>query len=154
MSSSSTATKVTTTRGSSDAGTVHQSPIYKCILTPIIFVSFLLSLAWVDLKYTITRSRNHGGDHGSGWMPAWLHNIAYKRSPYHYLQLKESKTPSPHDEQGEWFYHSKQKKLMRMEVDDAFEMRGHVLVVLGLFSLAMVWCAWLVSSWAWRSVHW
>ncbi|TDZ60818.1 hypothetical protein CTRI78_v004717 [Colletotrichum trifolii] len=156
MSSSATATKVTTSRGgSSEAGAVQQSTIYKAVMTPVIFVSFLLSLVYVDIRHTLKRSRNHG--HGGGWMPGWLHNVVYRRSPYHYM-AKESSTPSPKaspspkDEQGEWYYHSKQKKLMRMEVDDAFEMRGQVLVVLAIVSLATLWGLWVLSAWLWKSV--
>ncbi|WYZ34461.1 hypothetical protein EsH8_I_000737 [Colletotrichum jinshuiense] len=148
MSSSTTATKVTTTRGGSETGTIQQSTIYKGIMTPIIFVSFLLSLVWVDIRYTIKRSRNHGNE---GWMPSWLHNVVYRRSPYHYVQVKQQKKPKLNEDQEEWYYHSKQKKLMRMEVDDAFKMRGHVLLTLALMSLVIVWGVWVLSSWTWRS---
>ncbi|KAI8222065.1 hypothetical protein K4K54_007192 [Colletotrichum sp. SAR 10_86] len=147
MSSSATATKVTATRSGSDAGTMQQSTLYKGIMTPIIFVSFLLSLVWVDLKYTLKRSRGRGHHHG-GWMPSWLHSIVYRHSPYTYMQ-KESTTPnssprsSPREEPGEFYYHSKQKKLMRMEMDDAFEVRGQVLVVVGAASLATLWGFWI-----------
>ncbi|KAK1687815.1 hypothetical protein BDP55DRAFT_548959 [Colletotrichum godetiae] len=158
MSSSTTATKVTATRGGSDAGAVQQPTIYKVIMTPIILVSFLLSLAWVDLTYTIRRSRNHGRQ---GWMPSWLHSILYRKSQYRYAEAKDSKTstptttPSPKDEREDFYYHSKQKKLLRMEMDDAFQLRGHVLVVMALalltMSLALAWGGWIVCSWAWRS---
>ncbi|KAF9879009.1 hypothetical protein CkaCkLH20_03242 [Colletotrichum karsti] len=132
MSSSATATKVTATRGGAacDAGTIQQSTIYKGIVTPIIFVSFLLSLVWVDIRYTLKRSRNRGHDHGGGWMPAWLHSIMYRRSPYEHVQTRDrSRTPSPKDEQSDFYYHSKQKKLMHMEVDDAFELGFEVFPV-------------------------
>ncbi|KAK1961735.1 hypothetical protein LY78DRAFT_661873 [Colletotrichum sublineola] len=148
MSSSTTATKVTATRGGSDVGAFQQSTLYKGIVTPIIFISFLLSLMWVDIRYTIQRSRNHNQ---GGWMPSWLHNVMYQRSPYHYVQARDQKNPRPAGEKEEWYYHSKQKKLIRMEVDDAFQMRGHVLVVLALVSLAVFWGVWLFSSWVWRS---
>ncbi|KAK2040531.1 hypothetical protein LZ31DRAFT_40846 [Colletotrichum somersetense] len=149
MSSSTTATKVTATRGDSDVGAIRQSTLYKVVATPIIFVSFLLSLAWVDIRYTIKRSRNHSQ---GGWMPSWLHNVVYRSSPYHYVQVRDQKNPKPTGEKEEWYYHSKQKKLMRMEADDAFQMRGYVLAVLALVSLTVFWGVWLVSSWLWRSV--
>ncbi|KAK2032596.1 hypothetical protein LX32DRAFT_181453 [Colletotrichum zoysiae] len=149
MSSSTTATKVTATRGDSDVGAIGQSTLYKVIATPIIFVSFLLSLAWVDIRYTIKRSRNHSQ---GGWMPSWLHNVVYRSSPYHYVQVRDRKNPKPTGDKEEWYYHSKQKKLMRMEADDAFQMRGYVLAVLVLVSLTVSWGVWLVSSWLWRSV--
>ncbi|KAK1996252.1 hypothetical protein LX36DRAFT_123685 [Colletotrichum falcatum] len=149
MSSSATATKVTATRGGSGANAIQQSTLYKGIVTPIIFVSFLLSLVWVDIRYTVKRSRNHSQ---GGWMPSWLHTVVYRSSPYRYVQVREQKNPRPVGEKEEWYYHSKQKKLMRMEVDDAFQMRGHVLFVLALVSLAVFWGVWLFSSWLWRSV--
>lgn len=119
-------------------------------MTPLIFVTFLLSLVWVDLRYTLKRSRYHS--YQGGWMPCWLHNIVYRRSPYNYVRAKDQSTPSPRDEQGEWHYHSKQKKLMRMEVDDAFEMRGYVLVAMAVVSLSIAWGFWALSSWLWRSL--
>ncbi|KAK6226744.1 hypothetical protein QIS74_00299 [Colletotrichum tabaci] len=149
MSSSTTANKATAPRCGGDAGTTKQSIIYKGIMTPIIFVSFLLSLVWVDIRYTIKRSRNHSQ---GGWMPSWLHNIVYRSSPYHYVRVKTQTTPSPRADQQEWYYHSKQKKLLRMEVDDAFQMRGQVLVVLALVSLVVIWAFWLFANWAWRSI--
>lgn len=45
---------------------------------------------------------------------------------------------------GRWHYHSKQKKLMRMEADEAFRMRGAVLAglaALGLVGGLLLWCA-------------
>lgn len=41
------------------------------------------------------------------------------------------------------FYHSKQRQLMRMEVQHAFEIRSAVVVVLGLLRLEAVWTGWI-----------
>lgn len=96
-------------------------------MTPIIFVSFLISLAWVDLRYTITRSHFHSS--ARRWMPQWIHHIVYRE-----------------------YYHSKQRKLMRMEVNDAFEMRDSVVAVLGILAMVGIWAVWRVCCWAWAGL--
>lgn len=55
---------------------------------------------------------------------------------------------SADDDGGEWYYHSKQRKLMKMEVTDAFEVRTTVLVVLGLLAAASSWATWRAGLWA------
>jgi hypothetical protein len=108
------------------------------IMTPVIFVSFLVSLAWVDFRYTIVRSHNHdSGDRGR--MPGWLHHVIYRRSPYQYVKVKEAAPQGRDDTRWEPYYHSKQRKLMRMEVEDAFQVRSHVLVVMALILAVSTW---------------
>ncbi|ROT36929.1 hypothetical protein SODALDRAFT_325492 [Sodiomyces alkalinus F11] len=56
MSSSVPATKITTRRGSvDDEAAIDKRSMYKFIITPIIFISFLVSLAWIDFRYTLRR---------------------------------------------------------------------------------------------------
>lgn len=118
-------------------------------MTPILFVSFLASLAWVDFRYSIMRSHSHSED--PSWLPHWLHRIVYCGTPYKYVKINATnpKVPADKDEGPRWYYHSKQKKLMKMEVDDAFQIRGTVLVVLGLLALAATWALWWVACWIW-----
>ena len=51
------------------------------------------------------------------------------------------------DDDGERYYHSKQRQLMKMEVTDAFEVRSTVLVVLGSIGLAFSWGLWRAGLW-------
>jgi hypothetical protein len=45
------------------------------------------------------------------------------------------------------YYHSKQRKLLKMEADEAFEIRSGVMVVLGVLGLGLWWAFWRASSW-------
>ncbi|KAL2269935.1 hypothetical protein VTJ83DRAFT_2119 [Remersonia thermophila] len=135
-----------------------QSAVHKLIMTPVIFVTFLVSLALVDLRYSVLRAHYHPDDQPHGRMPAWLHRIIYRYRPYRYQNVNDKgrpvgKTPaSPSSppwsgRQGEDYYHSKQRKLMKMEAEEAFEMRGTVVVVLGVVSLTVAWAAWKMVAW-------
>ena len=87
-------------------------------MTPVIFVSFLVSLAWVDFRYTLMRSHTHAGDEPSR-MPRWLHRMLYREAPYQYVRVNAAGAASGtvvREERGKWYYHSKQRKLMKMEV--------------------------------------
>ncbi|KAH6619857.1 hypothetical protein B0J18DRAFT_467985 [Chaetomium sp. MPI-SDFR-AT-0129] len=157
------------------------STLYKFIMTPLIFTTFLLSLALVDLRHSISRTRYHAhptstaaddaahSDHRSRTrLPPWLHRLIYRYQPYRYDRERpgSSATASPAvtpglspgtpgtpgsylskgEEAGD-YYHSKQRKLMKMEAEEAFEMRGMVVVVLGVVSVGVMWAAWRAVSW-------
>lgn len=123
-------------------------------MTPIMIVSFLVSLAWVDFRYSLIRSHNHSNMPSR--MPRWLHQLLYREAPYQYVRVHpKSPGSSPTaetKEQGKWYYHSKQRKLMKMEVDDAFQIRGSVLTVLGLLAALATWAVWGIGTWAWDAI--
>lgn len=148
-------------------------------MTPLLFISFLVSLALVDLHHSALRSHYHAEGSQPSALPGWLHRIVYRYRPYRYAAVDErghprssggeegspggsvssfssspgGTTASPgsvlDSAAGEDYYHSKQRKLMRMEAAEAFEIRGGVVVGLGLVSLAMLWAAWKVMVWGW-----
>lgn len=164
MSSSITATKITTKRGSHDDATAGKLTIYhvgppdlkpsaktdarpqenksltcgQYVMTPIIFVSFLVSLALVDLNYSIRRSQF---TNGPGRLPGWLHHVLYRPT---------ASGASGGSQDG--YYHSKQKKLAKMEMADAFEIRGTVVAVLLALCASTGWGAWAAGCWAWRAM--
>ncbi|KUI65794.1 hypothetical protein VM1G_11375 [Cytospora mali] len=125
------------------------SAIYHVVVTPIIFVSFLVSLAWVEFQNSLRRSHNHA-EEPSG-LPLWLHRIVYRQTPYKYVKANasEPRAPVQTDEGTRWYYHSKQRKLMKMEADDAFKIRSTVLVVLALLTVATLWALRWVVWWVW-----
>lgn len=125
---------------------------FKLVMTPIIFVSFLVSLAWVDFRYSIMRSHSHSEEPSQ--LPRWLHRITYREAPYKYVKVDatHSKSPRGSSEGTRWYYHSKQRKLMKMEADDAFQIRGTVLVALGLLAVAAAWAASWAGWWLWTMV--
>ncbi|KAK3397732.1 hypothetical protein B0T20DRAFT_355588 [Sordaria brevicollis] len=137
-------------RGDAKPDISGQSTLYKVVMTPIIFVSFILSLAIVDLKYSMHRSHYHAESRPSR-LPPWLHRIVYKYRPYQYTAVDENGKPV---EDKDGYYHSKQRKLMAMEADDAFQMRGIVVVGLVLTSFMAVWGVWWTLRWALAKIFW
>ncbi|KAJ4396856.1 hypothetical protein N0V93_001078 [Gnomoniopsis smithogilvyi] len=135
-----------------EAAATRFSTIYKAVMTPVIFVSFVASLAWVDFRYTVMRSHIHSDS--TSRMPRWLHTLLYRDTPYQYVRVDRSKqgTPMTRDEGTKWHYHTKQRKLMKMEAEDAFRIRGSVLVILGLLAVAATWIAWQVSCRLWAAI--
>lgn len=121
-------------------------------MTPVIFVSFLASLAWVDFRYSLMRSHSHSDTPSR--MPRWLHQVLYRQAPYQYVRVNPSTSATPTTEKdgAKWYYHSKQRKLMKMEVDDAFQIRGSVLTVLGLLAVLATWATWRMGFWLWTIV--
>ncbi|RYP25292.1 hypothetical protein DL767_008470 [Monosporascus sp. MG133] len=120
-----------------------RSKLYHTIMTPINLIAFLVSLYLVDVHYQNERARRHaaGQQHGEQqkWM-AWLHNLLFRPQPYEWVDQNKPAPPNKHEER--YYYHTKQKKLMKMEAADAFGLRRPVLV--GLCSLAVLaaWAAW------------
>lgn len=113
-------------------------------MTPVNFVSFLISLVLVDIHYTRLRMHTHAESRSR--LPNWLHDLLYRRYPYEDIRRK------PGGVRGPWYYHSKQKKLMRMEAEDAFKLRGPVLVGMavaaasattGVLYLLKIFVSWL-----------
>lgn len=107
-------------------------------MTPINFTSFLFSLLLVDMRYSLERSHNHA--EAPTMLPAWLHDIFYRPQPYQYKRIRDQGVG------GRWFYHSKQKKLIKMEADEAFRMRYTVLLVIAVFFIAACGAAWYLMS--------
>ncbi|GAB1311141.1 hypothetical protein MFIFM68171_01351 [Madurella fahalii] len=130
--------------------TWEQSTIYRLIMTPLIFTSFVVSLVLVDLRHSALRAHYHADANQPGRMPRWLHRIVYRYLPYRYEGDSPSSPPPTTVTEGDGrgdYYHSKQRKLMKMEAAEAFEIRGVVLVALGLLSLGVLWGFWKVVGW-------
>jgi hypothetical protein len=126
------------------------------IMTPIIFVSFLVSLAWVDFKYYSGRVHDHESRRSR--MPALLHQILFRPQPYEYVRVQASSTELQADSaSGErWYYHTNQRKLMKMEVTDAFRIRGTVLAFLAAVVAVSLWLLyhgmlWTMKLWSERT---
>ncbi|KAK3996349.1 hypothetical protein QBC44DRAFT_146659 [Cladorrhinum sp. PSN332] len=165
------------------------SKIYSWISTPLLLLSFILSLIFIDLRNSARRAHFHADHHHSSHggssassssmrMPGWLHRIIYRYRPYRYVVVvdddddddgkggdkkklvekkekvmtTEGKGEQDEGEGEENFYHSHQKKLAKMEIAEAFEMRGVVMVVLGLLTAVLGWGVWKGTSLVWRVV--
>jgi hypothetical protein len=116
-------------------------------MTPINFITFLMSLLLVEVHYTIRRYRN-SHDAANSRLPAWLHNMLYRPQPYQYARMG-SQEPL---QTGAWFYHTKQKKLMKMEAEEAFAMRSTVLLLMAVAVAAGTGLTWVLLRWVYRRI--
>jgi hypothetical protein len=139
-------------------------------MTPITLVSFVFSLAFVEMRYELLRSHTHA-EASNSRLPGWLHHLLYRSSPYAYVRVRPgdaahgaSATPvaadavhatraARPDEDAHWYYHNHQKKLMRMEAEEAFRIRHTVVVVLALVAALASWGGWLFVGVAWRTLR-
>ncbi|KAI0841958.1 hypothetical protein F5Y06DRAFT_258701 [Hypoxylon sp. FL0890] len=135
-----------------------QSNIYQAIVTPIHFISFLLSLYLIDCHYHDKRIQEHYERYSrlpSWLLPTWLDRILFRPHPYGWVDRTKrdsSKTKAARNKE-RWYYHTKQKKLMKMEAADAFELQRSVLLGLCVVVLCATWALWRLSAgfWAWYS---
>lgn len=139
------------------------NPQTQAILTPINFITFLLSLYLVDCRYEDERARRHAAGRsargpGEMLLPTWLHRVLFSPQPYEWVdQRRTTTTPTPgppnppnrNDER--YYYHTKQRKLMKMEAADAFGLRTPVLLALSLTGAVAAWAAWRLG---WGVVSW
>ncbi|KAI0176165.1 hypothetical protein GGR52DRAFT_347978 [Hypoxylon sp. FL1284] len=133
-------------------------------MTPINFITFILSLYLVDSHYHDRRMQEHSERYGRlpSWpLPSWLDRLLFRPQPYGWVgrQVTTSTTTTtttttPNGARPErWYYHTKQKKLMKMEAADAFELRRPVLLVLAAVAVGATWALWRLCRgvWAWCS---
>lgn len=131
----------------------RQSVIQKYVVTPLILISFLVSLTLVDYRHSANRSHYHA-DPRESRIPQWLHRILYRYRKYQYVPVDDKGRPLGESANNEEYYHSYQRKLLRMEVDEAFEIRSTVLVALSLISLLVLWGFYKVIAWGLVLVGW
>ncbi|KAF5020711.1 hypothetical protein F66182_7273 [Fusarium sp. NRRL 66182] len=111
------------------------SKLYSLVMTPINITVFLLSLLLVDFRHTADRNNFYGtGSQRAKWIPRWV------LQPYQHIGHTD------HDAHGRWHYHSKQKKLMKMEADEAFQMRSTVLALMAVVIALATSAAWFVTT--------
>ncbi|KAH7160116.1 hypothetical protein B0J13DRAFT_519538 [Dactylonectria estremocensis] len=152
-----------------DSGPDSQRPkqpsaLYSMVMTPVNLIVFLVSLALVDLRYTLARSSNYQDGAGdttsrllpswfSRWLPPWLSQRLGR------LVWSFRGQPYPHDARNardasgrRWYYHTKQKKLIKMEADEAFQLRGPVLAALGVLAAAVTMLFYCVARRAYQAL--
>lgn len=104
-------------------------------MTPVNLITFLISLYLVDCRFQSQREHVHDSRQQSRW-PAWLHHFIFRPQPYSWV----GGGPSPPNEGDKhWYYHTKQKKLMKMEAAAAFEMRRSVLLAMMAVGFGLSW---------------
>jgi hypothetical protein len=139
------------------------------VVTPIHFVTFLLSLYLVDTYYWAQRhKRNNNKNNANGNRRPWFHRLLYRpRSPYDWVDDRSSSqqstsstttrrrkpgvdeiaTTRKREKDGPWFYHTKQKKLLKLEAADAFALRNPVLFGLCVLVSCAGWVFWRTVLW-------
>ncbi|OTA92111.1 hypothetical protein M434DRAFT_396662 [Hypoxylon sp. CO27-5] len=127
-------------------------------MTPVHFISFLLSLYLVDCHYHDKRIQEHYERYSrlpSWLLPAWLDRILFRPQPYGWVdrRKRESANTGGGGNKERWYYHTKQKKLMKMEAADAFELQRSIVLGLCVVVLCATWALWRLSAsfWAWYS---
>jgi hypothetical protein len=117
------------------------------LIAPLTFISFLLSLALIDSRNHSLRTHSHSPSRPPpstifGHAKAFIHSLIYKStpsSPYSYIRspnsrsslYKEGKGKEKEKEKDEpWHWHTKQRHMMKAEMDDAFRVRKWVVVFL------------------------
>ncbi|KAI5462945.1 hypothetical protein BGZ63DRAFT_380076 [Mariannaea sp. PMI_226] len=119
-------------------------------MTPVNLTLFLVSLLVVELRYSLQRAENAHGRDGRApwkWLPPWLRRLALSVTQQPYGPSDD------HDDEGRWHYHSKQRKLMKMEAEEAFQMQGHILVILVMLMAVTLGFFYLVVSRAYHGVR-
>ncbi|KAH7364133.1 hypothetical protein BKA65DRAFT_490492 [Rhexocercosporidium sp. MPI-PUGE-AT-0058] len=155
-----------------------ENALRRLLITPMLFLSFLLSLALVDSQNHRLRTKTHWHSPSRsqpttllGHVRNFLHGLVWKEvdaGPYAYVrspnltvgegqrERSASASSSPSRRSGEndepWHWHTKQRKMMRAEVEDAFKVRKWVVVFLVLMAVngigllaVMGW--WMVGFW-------
>ncbi|TVY85693.1 hypothetical protein LAWI1_G008567, partial [Lachnellula willkommii] len=131
-----------------------ESAISRLLIAPLTFVSFLLTLALIDSRNHALRTHTHNPLSAPfARIKALLHSLIFKRvpepSPYSYVRSPDAKSGVGHVEGKEepWHWHTKQRKMMKAEMDDAFRMRGSVMVVLVLVGVGIAVAVGVVGRW-------
>ncbi|KAI0200112.1 hypothetical protein F4808DRAFT_430607 [Astrocystis sublimbata] len=139
-----------------------QSKVYKTVVTPINFVTFLLSLYFIDTR---NRARRYH-QHETNERRPWLHRLLYQRlsSPYDRIEKhqRRSSPPSVTTTRGletstrnaddaatqpttdAWYYRTKQKKLLKLEAADAFALRDSIIFAMCFLLVSAGWLLWQI----------
>jgi hypothetical protein len=109
-----------------------ESFLSRTLIAPLLFLSFLFSLLWIDRKTSA--------------------EIFTHEAPESKSQTRKSSDPSSK------YYHSHQRHLARLEVDDAFAYQGKVIALLCVGSAVVLaggsWAAWRLWHWAQGGDFW
>ncbi|PVH85813.1 hypothetical protein DL98DRAFT_511348 [Cadophora sp. DSE1049] len=168
-----------------------ESAVSRLLITPITFLSFLLSLALIDSHNHRLRTKTHSHSPSRsqpttllGRLRSFLHSLVWKevdQGPYAYVKSPNldpnvgdgarersasgSRSPRRSGERERerekekdepWHWHTKQRKMMRAEVEDAFKVRKWVVVFLVLAAVGGVGLLVMMGWWmlgVWRSLE-
>jgi hypothetical protein len=139
----------------------------KLFITPLTFLSFLLSLALIDSRNHTARTHQHSPPSPSSRLPSFLQSLFYHKtqipasSPYAYISSPDLKGEGTKRVNGErkdgreqepWHWHTKQRQQMKAEFSDAFRIRKWVVWGLVLSGAVGVLAVGMGAVWVWRWV--
>ena len=142
---------------------------FQLLIAPLTFISFLISLALIDSQNYNRRAHSHSPSRPAptnayGKTKNFIHSMFFRpASPYAYVKsphiqaadAKDFKEESePRDQP--WYWHTKQRKMMKAEVADAFKIRKWVLVSLFAISAGSVFGTFILVRWCleiWGSLN-
>ncbi|KAF2405556.1 hypothetical protein EJ06DRAFT_30117 [Trichodelitschia bisporula] len=100
----------------------------KLVLAPLHFVSFLVSLAWIERSSRSYRASERSSP-SSNWSPRnWL-------SPEPYQSSNKDVSSSEGEGKQSWFLRRKHRKMLKFHVGRALELRAPVMAVLATLIL-------------------
>ena len=139
----------------------------RVVLTPIMMISFVLSLIYVDHQQRTWRLSQHGFSQS-----AWS-----KLSPWHWLDPQPYQDPNSTtwdrncnadgrventaavggvpeaipNQRHRWYTHKNHRQLAKLQIGDALELRGRMVIILGIWAvLALTTTAWIIQKlWTW-----
>lgn len=147
----------------------HESVLTKIILTPVLFISFILSLFFVNYRNRASRTNAHSSPSLIAYLypSAWIDPEPYRdpgdstwgrggsngQVEQHAIsgQKKGEQREGGKKKSRSWHLNKKISKVAKMEIGDAFQMRGRIIlgmVVIIIFSSAALWMGmrWLLVS--------
>jgi hypothetical protein len=121
-------------------------------MTPLIVVSFVLSLVFVEHRNRARRV-SAGNYNSDSWVTSfrnWLDPEPYQdpsnSSPWRQPADSVSDKQGTHSENHRWFARKKHRKMAKLQLTDALEMRGSVMIfVLGCFVAGVLAVGWAVK---------
>ncbi|KAF4547743.1 Hypothetical protein D9617_36g062810 [Elsinoe fawcettii] len=132
----------------------------RTITAPLAFISFLFSLSYVDWRDRARRVAQNtpspaGGYSETVW--SWLSIWNWGREPWQREDGtwdvghgQEGKREGEYARTGSWPIRKKLRRMARLEVGDALEMRGVVSVLVLAVGLGVMVGIWLMGRWGWR----
>ncbi|KAJ4988334.1 hypothetical protein SVAN01_06112 [Stagonosporopsis vannaccii] len=155
-------------------------PLWKrIVLTPILFTSFLLSLFLVNAQNRARRTAAHTppSSYLTYLFPSsWLDPEPYQEhtdstwgrrgaaghvEPNDAIAPKDGQLDGTGESKGNegrkkrkqsWHLHKKIRKVARLEVGDAFESQGRVIVLMGAALVFSMIGLWVGMGWLWRAL--
>jgi len=143
-----------------------QSLITRLIISPLIFVSFIVSLFLVERQDRSRRVAEHPPTNNTFWSRISFSHLldpepyqdpqdsTWRHAKPNGASVQDNKGDVPHPDKKRWFRHKKHRKMAKLEFSDAFELRGTVMMCLvGLFIFGALSIGWAVKR-AFNGILW